>query len=97
MKPALTDNEGRLTRDYPDWQNRSVLDVGPGRWKMRNGHTAEIAYSRSFDAVRADDGRPTKFLVWFGKCETCGEGCSWNRNGTYASNGKHDFDIMGKV
>ncbi len=97
MRQDLTNNQGRLTRDAPDWDVRSALTLSPGRWRMRNGHHAVIERSQSFDCRRIADGSPTKHVVWFGRCEECGEGCSWNSNGTYAANGKHSFDILGLV
>lgn len=97
MNLALTTGNGRLTRDYPDWDVRSAITLCCGRWTMRNGHTAIVLRSQAFDARKIVDGAPVKFIVWFGRSEQCNEGCSWNANGTYAANGKHQLDIIARA
>lgn len=84
-----------LFHDAPDWDVRSVMQLAPGRYRMRNGHTAIVLHPQSFPSKRISDGKAVSFVVWFGRCEECGEGCSWNANGTYAANGRHGYDIVG--
>lgn len=86
-----------LFHDAPDWDVRSALAISLGRYRMRNGHTALVLRSQAFPSKRISDGKEIPFVVWFGRCEECGEGCSWNANGTYAANGKHQNDIVGAL
>jgi len=92
MKPEKKDDW-----DAPDWGVRSVIDVKPGKYRMRNGHIARVRYFQRFRALTVGDRKPTDVIFWFGKCMNCGEGCSWNANGTYAANGKHNFDLIERI
>ena len=78
----------------PDFRNRSVLKLGPGLWRMRNGHTAEIEKTLALP-YKDNAGKNCIFVVWKGKCLDCNEHKTWNENGTYAAVGKHSLDILG--
>lgn len=103
MTLALTDNEGRLVRDLPNWPSRSALTIEPGKWRMRNGHTAEIQRKTvlkymSGQSDNLDDPRKERtFIIWYGRCVECNEAFGWNANGTYAANGKNPLDILERL
>lgn len=90
-----------LTGEKPDWDCRSVLTLSAGsRFLMRNGHTAEIRVSKTFDLASGQTDNPDcprkdrKFVVWYGRCVECNEPLGWNANGTYAAVGKHPLDLV---
>lgn len=95
MTLVLTDNEGRLERDAPNWQARSAITLRPGRWLMRNGQIAVVKTTQTFDGYHASDRKPARFVAWFGHSEATGEGLSWNANGTYGAHARDEFDIVG--
>lgn len=78
--------------DEADWRNRSSLQIAPGRWKMRNGHVAEITAGRDLHFVVS--GEQKRFPIWAGRCTECSDPMTWNANGTYAAVGKNPFDLM---
>lgn len=82
-----------LVAEPPDFSVRSVLQLAPGDWRMRNGHTARI--DRKIDLPYQKGKKTLYFPIWAGNCVECGEGRTWNINGTYAAVGKHPFDIVG--
>lgn len=80
--------------DAPDFKNRSALTISPGLWVMRCGHTAQID---KLDYIRyVISGQEKRFPIWKGMCVECNESKTWNENGTYAANGKHQYDILRK-
>jgi len=91
---ALTDNEGRLERDLPNWDCRSVLAPAVGRYQMRNGSFAQVLRTYTIPFIDGMTGKPKKFIVWQGRCECCDSVLSWNANGTYAAIGLHEFDLV---
>lgn len=82
----------RIVDEKPDFMARSVLDIRPGRWRMRNGHTAEITARK--DLSYQSGGQNKKFPIWKGRCVECNAPMTWNINGTYAAVGKNPFDIL---
>lgn len=83
----------RLPDDQPcDWALRSVLNIAPGEWCMRNGHTAKVE-----KLLQLPYGEGKHFPVWKGICVDCNEPKTWNINGTYAAVGKHALDIVGRA
>ena len=82
----------RPNEDAPDFRSRSILNVGPGKWLQRNGHTAEITHQRV--AEYQSEGKKKAFPYWVGRCVECETPCTWNLNGTYAAIGKHEFDLL---
>lgn len=81
-----------VAHEAPDFKNRSALQISPGLWRMRNGHTAEVLRAQN---LPYGDGK--QFPIWVGKCSDCSEPKTWNLNGTYAAVGKHANDIIGRI
>ncbi len=80
----------------PDWKARSVLTLAAGkRFRMRNGHTAEIRVSKTLTYGAGKSER--RFVIWYGRCVECNEAFGWNDNGTYAAVGKHPLDLVKAV
>lgn len=80
----------RIVDETPNYRSRSALEISPGLWRMRNGHTAKIE-----KLMQLPYGKGKLFPVWFGKCVECNEPKTWNIGGTYAAVGKHALDILG--
>lgn len=68
------------------------LVICPGRWHMRNGHTAEIVARK--DLIYQSGGQNKKFPIWKGRCVECNAPMTWNENGTYSAAGNNSFDII---
>lgn len=96
-QPSRICDAEAATWDKSDWASRSTVDVSPGVYRMRNGHRARVRYKQTFHAFTAETRERTTAIFWFGKCINCGEGCSWNANGTYAANGRHGFDLIERL
>lgn len=77
--------------EAPDWKNRSVLTIAPGRWEMRNGHIAIVTHQK---ILRYGEKQEKAFPIWVGRCTDCNAPCTWNMNGTYAAVGKHGNDLL---
>ena len=82
----------RVAAEKPDFTSRSALAIAPGRWRMRNGHIAQITHQKWLEYESA--GKNAVFPIWFGRCIECNEHCTWNLNGTCAAVGKHAYDIL---
>lgn len=77
----------------PDFRNRSALEVRPGRYLMRNGHTAKI--ERRIDLPYVDrKGKSKIYPIWKGICVDCGAPMTWTINGCYAAVGRHRSDLV---
>lgn len=89
--------------ETPTWRYRSVLSLHVGRWRMRNGHTADVQRKKvltylSGQTDNAEQPRKERsFTVWYGLCVECNEPLGFNANGTYAAVGTHGNDIIGRV
>lgn len=82
----------RIPDEKPDFMLRSVLAIKPGRWRMRNGHTAEI-FTRK-DLTYQAGGQTKKFPIWKGRCVECNAPMTWNVGGSYSASGNNPFDIV---
>lgn len=80
----------RIVDEAPTYGARSALEIAPGLWRMRNGHTARVE-----KLLQLPYGKGKLFPVWKGLCVECNEPKTWNINGTYAAVGKHALDILG--
>lgn len=88
----------RLADDQPnDWKLRSALDIVPGLWRMRNGHTAKVEKRIDIPYVETATGKPKVYPIWKGICVECAEPRTWNVNGTYSPVGKHGYDLLGRA
>lgn len=83
----------RIADETPDFMARSVLEIAPGKWRMRNGHIAHIAHQKNL--AYTVGGKSKMFPIWVGDCLNCKERKAWNINGTYAACGRHALDIVG--
>lgn len=80
--------------ERPDWKNRSALNIIPGLYRMRNGHTAKV--EKRIDLPYTDTkGKPQVYPIWKGACVECGDPHTWNVNGTYSPVGQNGCDLMG--
>jgi hypothetical protein len=66
------------------------MKLAAGRYKMRNGHTAEVA--KPLIIPCAD----SKYTFWLGKCVECNAACTWNADGTYGFR-RHEWDIVSAI
>lgn len=84
----------KFADEQPDFMVRSVLVIAPGKWRMRNGHTAVV--KKLLELPYKSGTRSRMFPVWSGRCLECNCGMTWNINGTYAAVGKSPYDILGR-
>lgn len=72
---------------------RPNIDIAPGTYRMRNGHTAVIT---TFETLTYATG---KFVIWRGRCVECNAGLSWLElgRGSYGAGKSHPFDLMERV
>lgn len=83
----------RIADETPDFMARSVLEIAPGKWRMRNGHIAHITGRKNLRYTAG--GKEKDFPIWVGDCLTCNEHKTWNIGGAYAACGRHALDIVG--
>lgn len=94
MRAALKIRPGDAVVDEaPNFKSRSALDISPGLYRMRNGHTANVK-SRKDLPYTDSAGLAKVYPIWWGICVECGEPKTWNVNGTYSPVAKHANDLM---
>lgn len=87
----------RVVDEPPNYDVRSALLLSPGRWEMRNGHTAVLEKRIDLQYVEVATKKPKIYPIWKGTCVECQVPMTWTINGCYAAVGKHQNDIVGRA